>query len=55
MALQLIADVGSAQHCAVIDEVLVAPLAGAARFLPGTPYVQEGDEIPFPNSKPACQ
>ena len=37
----------------MIDEVLVAPLAGAVGLLPASPDVQESDEVTFSNSKPA--
>ncbi len=53
MPLELISDVSSAQHCAMIDEVLVAPCAGPAGVLPPLPYVQEGDEISLPHCKSA--
>lgn len=53
MALELIADVSSTQHGAVVYEVLVAPLSGAARLLPAPPDIQEGDQVAFSHSKPA--
>ena len=53
MALELVTDVGSAQHGAVVNEVLVTPLPGAARLLPPLPDIQKGDQIAFSNSKPA--
>lgn len=55
MALELIADVSSAQHGAVVYEVLVAPFPGPARTLPALPNIQKGDQVAFSHSKPAKQ
>lgn len=53
MALELISDVSSTQHGAVVYEVFVTPFTGAAGLLPAPPNVQKSDQIAFPNSKPA--
>ena len=53
MVLELVTDVGSTQHGAVIHKVLVTPFLGAARLLPAPPNIQKGDQIAFANSKPA--
>ena len=53
MPLELVADVSRTQHCAVIDEVLVAPCARPAGILPALPDIQEGDQISFTHCKSA--
>lgn len=53
MPLELVADVSSTQHGAMIDEVLVAPCARPAGVLPPLPDIQESDQISLSYCKPA--
>ena len=55
MTLELIADVSSTQHGAVVYEVPVTPFPRAARFFPALPNIQEGDQVALSHSKPAQQ
>ncbi len=53
MPLELIADVSSTQHGAMIDEILVAPCARPAGVLPALPDIQKGDQISLTHRKSA--
>lgn len=50
---QLTANVGSAQQCPVVQEVVVCPFARAPRLLPAMPGIQPRHQVTLPNSKPA--
>ena len=48
---QLRADVSSPQQCAVVQEMLVRPLAEAASLLPGMPSVESSQQITLSHRK----